>query len=393
MASAEDAAMPAANNFIVIGAHRTLIIQVLLALHARGNAECVVVSPASTRYLRLSNMCSRHWIAELDDSGDDGIVVDIVNRCAQAMPGLVLIPADCTATRLVNRVRERVQVRIARAPDDGMLDLFDNKWRFHQFCVQLGLNVPPTLVAASKEVLDFSRAVRELGLPFIVKPLDQHGAAGLLLVSSESEYRDKVLCNDGYRFAPLVVQRYVRGIDVGLNLLAVRGKVQAIAVQRRDFPQNEEAKIRFIPNDYLAKAAFLLCEESGYDGVMNVDARIEEGTGTVYLFEANPRYWVSLSASTWCGLNFLAENLERTGQSDDVRVLASGTADTFYHPLFRPMLWPYVLFGRGNRGRMSRIMARDFCTLGRQVRTTLLHGFAKNLPPGVSLPGYRGWSC
>ena len=386
------AGMTSKKNFLVIGAHRTLIIQVLLALHAAADAECVVICPGTTRYLHLSNMCSRHWIAEFDGSDDDTIT-GIVNRCADDMPGLVLIPADCLATRLVNRVRARLHVRIARVPDEEMLDLFDNKWRFHQFCKRLGLNVPPTQVAASKEALDFSVAAHELGLPFIVKPLDQHGAAGLLLVSSENDYRENILGNDAYRYAPLVVQRYIRGIDVGLNLLAIRGKVQAIAVQRRDYPQNEEAKIRFFSNDYLAKAAFLLCEESGYDGVMNVDARIEEDTGTVYLFEANPRYWVSLSASTWCGLNFVAENLDRMEQSEDVRVLASGTADTFYHPLFRPMLWPYVLFGRSHRGRLSRIMARDICTLGKQVRTTLIHGFGKNLPPGVSRPGYRGWEA
>jgi predicted ATP-grasp superfamily ATP-dependent carboligase len=383
--------MTSTKNFIVIGAHRTLIIQVLLSLHAAVDADCVVICTDSTRYLQLSNMCSRHWIAELDGSGDDSIV-DIVNRCADTMPGLLVIPSDCLATRLVNRVRGRLRAPIARAPDEEMLDLFDNKWRFHHFCERLGLNVPPTQVAASKEVLDFSAVERELGLPFIVKPLDQHGAAGLLLIASEADYREKILDNNAYRFAPLLVQRYVRGIDVGLNLLAIRGKVQAIAVQRRDYPQNEEAKIRFFVNDYLAKAAFLLCEESGYDGVMNIDARIEEHSDTVYLFEANPRYWVSLSASSWCGLNFLAENLARAGPSEDIRVLASGTADTFYHPLFRPALWPYVLFGRGGRGRMSRIMARDLCTLGKQVRTTLVHGFAKNLPPGVSLPDYRGWA-
>ena len=111
-----------------------------------------------------------------------------------------------------------------------MLDLFDNKWRFHHFCERLGLNVPPTQVAASKEVLDFSAVERELGLPFIVKPLDQHGAAGLLLIASEADYREKILDNNEYRFAPLLVQRYVRGIDVGLNLLAIRGKVQAMAL-------------------------------------------------------------------------------------------------------------------------------------------------------------------
>jgi predicted ATP-grasp superfamily ATP-dependent carboligase len=382
--------MASAKNFLVVGVHRTLIVQAMLAIHAFTDAACAVICPKSTRYLRLTNMCSSCWAAELDGSDDDRII-DIIHRCAESMPGLVLIPSDCPSIRLANRLRARLRVRIARVPDAATLDLFDNKWRFHQFCKERGLNVPPTKLVASKKELDFAMVAQEIGLPFIVKPLDQHGSAGVRVISSEREYRERILDDDAYRFSPLLVQRYIRGIDVGLNLLSIAGRVQALAVQRRNYPQNEEARIRFLSNAYLRDAAFLICADSGYNGVMNVDARIEERTGTVYLFEVNPRFWVSMSASVWCGLNFLAENLEREGQSDDVRFLETGTADTFYHPLFRPALWPYVLFHTGRRGRMSRLMARDMCTLGSQLRTFWINGLNKVLPPGVSSPASPAW--
>ena len=382
--------MAFAKNFLVLGKHRTLIVQAMLAIHAATDAVCVVICPKETRYLRLTNMCTRHWFAELDGSDDDR-VVDIINRCAESMPGLELVPSDCPSARLANRLRARLHAHVARIPDDAMLDLFDNKWRFHQFCKERGLNVPATKLVASKEDLDFASTAQEIGLPFIVKPLDQHGSAGVCVISSEQGYRERILDDEAYRFSPLLVQRYIRGIDIGLNLLSIGGKVQAIAVQRRDYPQNEEARIRFLPNEYLRNAAFVICADSCYDGVMNVDARIEERTGLAYLFEVNPRFWVSLSASVWCGLNFVAENLEREQQSDDVRLLEAGTADTFYHPLFRPALWPYVLFHTGRRGRMARLMARDMCTLGSQLRTFWIKGFDRVLPPGVSLPVSSVW--
>ena len=383
--------MASLRNFIVVGAHRTLVIQALLAIHTFTKANCVVICPKSIRYLHLSNMCSRHWITEFDGSGDSTFV-DIVNRCAESMSDPVLVPSDCESARMTNRVRDRLKVRIARSPDKAMLDLFDNKWRFYHLCKEHDLNVPLTQIVASKSELNFSSTVREFGLPFILKPLDQHGATGVRLISSEQDYHENILENEDYQFAPLLVQRYVRGIDVGLNVLSIEGKVQAIAMQQRAYPQNEEAKIRFFSNPYLEKVAYILCEDSRYDGVMNVDARIEEQTGNVYLFEANPRFWVSLSASVWCGLNFVAENLQRSRQSADIRVLTSGTANTFYHPLFRPSLWPHVLFDYGHRGRLSRLMAGDLCTLGSQIRTNLLNGFEKNLPPGVSKPEYPGWA-
>ncbi len=382
--------MASIRNFIVVGTHRGLIIQVLLAIHTFTKADCFVICPNGIRHLRLSNMCSRIWEAEFDGSDDDKIV-DIVNRCAESMSDLVLISADCKGVRMINRVRDRLRVRTPPAPNDAMLDLFDNKWQFYHFCKQHGLQVPPTQLVAAKDKLDFSSAACELGLPFILKPLDQQGSAGLRLISNEQDYRENILDNDTYQFAPLLVQRFIRGVDVGLNLLSIRGKVRAIAMQQRSYPQNEEAKITFFSNNYLEKVAYIICENSRYDGVMNVDARIEEETGNIYLFEANPRFWVSLSASVWCGLNFVAENLGHSQPSTDIRLLTSGKANTFYHPLFRPVLWPYVLFNYGCRGRLSRLMAGDLCTFGSQVRTTFISGLKKVRPPGVPVPGNSGW--
>ncbi|WP_158598005.1 ATP-grasp domain-containing protein [Noviherbaspirillum saxi] len=366
-------------------------MQVLLAIHSFTRANCVVICPGHIRYLHLSNMCSKILFIELNEDNENAFT-EAVNQCAQMVPSPILISVDCESTRIVNKVRRQLRVTTARAPDNAMLELFDNKWRFYDFCKQNNLNVPSTQLVPSKNELNFLAVVREIGLPFILKPLDQHGAEGVRLILSEKHYSETILGDDRYDFKPLLAQRFIRGVDIGLNILSILGKVQALAIQYRAYPQNEEAKISFIPNSYLEIAARILCGSSGYDGVMNVDARLEEGSGKVYLFEANPRYWVSLSASVWCGLNFLSENLKSSYRSSEVRLLTSGKADTFYHPLFRPVFWPYILFDYGWRGRMARLMAGNVCTLGNQVRTTLKNGFKKNLPPGVPTPNHSVWT-
>jgi hypothetical protein len=96
---------------------------------------------------------------------------------------------------------------------------------------------------------------------------------------------------------------------------------------------------------------------------MNVDARIEKDTGDIFLFESNPRFWRSLSASVWNGLNFAAECMDEPTVAGDVRLLNSGSADTYYHPVFRPSMWKYLLFDRGHRGRMARSMMSDITIL------------------------------
>jgi predicted ATP-grasp superfamily ATP-dependent carboligase len=362
--------MATVRNFIVIGAAKSMVIQVLLAIHAYTDARCLVMCAKGTRFLRSSILCSEYLEADFCGE-DDNRLVDIINRHAEATPDVTLIPADCAGSRTIDRVRNRLRVAIAPSPTSSMLDCFDDKWRFYQFCRAHELNTPATRFVGNKKNMDFASTALELGIPFVIKPVNQDSSRGTYIISSEEEFRQKILNDDSYQYAPLIAQRYILGIDVGLNLLSVNGKVRMIAIQQRIQPEHDGSKIKFFPNAYLESAAHVVCRESGYDGVMNIDARIEHGTGKVFLFESNPRFWRSLSASVWCGFNFAADCIEQAQRQSGIKILTSGSADTYYHPLFRPALWLYALFDKSYRGRMVRLMTIEICTLFTSVRIHL----------------------
>lgn len=374
-------------KFVVLGTTRELVTQVLLALHADAEADCIAVCAPSADASPRSFSRLASGVLEADFAGrDDRLVLAYVNRLAAEAPDLVLIPADCDGSRLINRLRgqmnERLDARVAPTPDSSMLDCFDDKWRFHQFCIKHGFNVPSALLLRSKRELDFALVAAELGLPFVVKPTNTQASRGVHVIADREAWGCQILDNPEYRFAPLIVQRHVRGIDLGVNLLAIRGEVRALAVQRRDPPQHADSRINFIENTWLQDLACALCRASGYHGVMNIDCRVEDGTGKIFLFESNPRYWRSLSASVWCGLNFVVESLEPPAALDKNHILAAGSADTFYHPLFRPALWPQALFGCvAHRRRMVRWMMRDMDTLGEQLRARAEWYWSKLLRP------------
>jgi predicted ATP-grasp superfamily ATP-dependent carboligase len=361
----------AGRNFLVLGLNKWLVIQVLLALRtAFPRAGCVAVCDPRSRLMGLSNLCSPCLKMELDGA-DDERFVGYANRHAQSVAHLLIVTADCEGARMLGRVRHRLRADVFPFPDAATIDCFDDKWRFYQFCVERGMNVPRTCFVASKHELEFAPVARELGIPFVVKPLAQCSTQGVEVIGSKDELQRRIVGNDAYRYAPLIAQRYVRGVDVGLDLLALRGTVKALAVQQREQPQDEGAAISFISNSYLEYVAHTVVQDSSYDGVMNIDARIEEGTGKVFLLESNPRFWRSLSASTWCGLNFVAEWLEPTSPDGAVRKLDSGRADTHFHPLLRPSLLRQAMFGEGHRKRMARLMANDICTLLGQIKRML----------------------
>lgn len=376
--------MNSRRSFIVVGAGRGLVLQVLLAIHTFTKAECIVMCAKGAGFLRFSRLVSEY--REIDFSGaDDDRFVASVNRLVEDLPELVLIPTDCEGARMMMRVRNRLKARMIPAPDSTMLDCLDNKWRFYQFCKECGLNTPPTRFFGDKHELDFASTALELGGSFVVKPLSQAGSKGIVLISSEEDYRRNILDDDAYQYKPLIAQRYIRGTDVGLNLLSFKGKVTAIAIQQRHYPQNEAARISFFQNDYLISVAHTIARESAYEGVMNIDARIEHGSGRVFLFECNPRFWRSVLASAWCGLNFVGETIEPSLKAGNIRMLTAGSADTFDHPLFRPSLWRHALFDRGHRGRMVRAMMSDICLLGSSI--VFKAGAMKRARPGV--PGQK----
>lgn len=355
--------MGARYNFVVVGSARALVIQVMLAIRTFSNAECLAVCSKKTQFLRYSNLPSRY--VEIDfDGADDDRFADIVNNYCNLHPGSILVAADCDGTRITNRVRGNLTALILPTPDTATLDCLDNKWTFYEFCVQHNLSVPATCSVPTKHALDFPAAAEKLGLPVVIKPVKEQGSKGVHIVNSVADYRRLVLEEPDYLHAPLIAQEYINGTDIGANLLAVDGHVKALAIQRRVPPQDEGAPIEFIDNAALFSSAVRLVQETGYSGVMNIDARIECGSGKVYLLESNPRFWRSLSASVWCGLNFVAELFDCDSSASEISTLHTGTADTFYHPIFRPQLCIRALLDSGQRGRLARLMMFDICTLG-----------------------------
>jgi predicted ATP-grasp superfamily ATP-dependent carboligase len=357
-------------NIVVIAQGKPIATQVLLAIHSCTDAGCHLVCNKGTRLLRRSRLCSGYMEADFYGADDDRFVAHI-NRLAADLPDLLLIPADCAGTRMVNRVRGRLHAAVVPAPDTGTLDRLENKWRFYRFCEEHGLRAPRTRYIGAKDDLDFAAAAWELGLPFVVKPVAEQGSNGVRVIASEDDYDKKIRANAAYRYAPLIAQRYIRGADVGLNLLAIHGKVAALAIQQPIDQHLVGSRIRFIGNAYLEQAAHRLAEASHYHGVMNVDARIEDGSGRVYLLESNPRFWRTLVASAWCGLNFVAASMDAGAPVHGMRRLVAGSADTYHHPLFRPAQWRY-LAGRGQRARLVRRMMFDFTTLASSAKALLL---------------------
>lgn len=342
-------------RFIVIGTSERVVTAVLQGIACFNDEKSVVVGEQETRKLQWSSLCSKHITLDFD-TVSEADAAELINQSCPPHMESVIIPADCRGTRLINRIRPHLQARVIPYPELATLDCMDDKWQFYRLCQTHGLQVPETHYIGTKANLDFDEIVGKLGLPFVLKPTNESGSNGVQIIKNHEHYLQAVKHNDAYRFTSLIAQQYINGDDIDLSLLAIHGRIKAYAIQ-----MVEGATIQFVQNDELRDQAFRLCSESGYHGLMHIDARIEMRTGKVYLIESNPRFWASLTAAAWCGLNFVEESACDTMEAPLPLSLVSGTAYR-RHPLLRPSSWP-TLFDGGYQGRLTRASIFDAYTL------------------------------
>ena len=345
-------------DFFLVGRSERIAFPLLQALHSAKLGRFAVVGTQDTAVLKWSRLCRQHTVI---DFANDDAALQHLNSLAAQNPEAVLIPYDCEGIRLMNRLRSRLTLATLPLPEPATLDMFDDKWTFHQFCLGHGLPVPLTLWVGPKSALDFNALTAALGLPFVIKPTNASGSVGVVVVHGREQFQQDIMDKPGYDFSSLVAQQFIAGADMDINLLAHQGLLRAVSVHRPGAQY-----IEFAGHSQLEAIAQKLSQLSHYSGLMNVDARLENGSGRVFLIESNPRFWATLASTVYCGLNFAEASLQAVAKGTEPLRLNSGRYH-LRHPLFRPSCWGTLLLDRGPRGRLLRARTFDLYALGELI--------------------------
>ena len=341
-------------NAVVVGNSLQVLGPVLQAIRSFSRAEISVIGNDSTRSIRWSLLCNQ-WIRHpLTTDADQSLLHILKKTCAIDCPSRI-IAVDCDAAHALNRLRDQLPAPVAPMPSSGQLALLEDKWQFHRFCQLQGLPTPLTLCFENKQMLRYQVLASILGTPFVIKPSNLAGSQGVRIISNEAMFESEILQRANYQFSPLLVQEYIPGEDIDISLLAIGGKVMTLATQ-----QVSGSEVRFISQPQMEAMAATICAASGYDGVMHIDARIDRSNGRICLIESNPRFWASMTAALWCGLNFVQESLRHVREPEQTAGplrLAQGCAYTRY-PLLRADSLRCLL-SRGLRGRLLRLSVMD----------------------------------
>ena len=225
----------------------------------------------------------------------------------------VLIPSSDGTIELIRQHRERLEQRVHIAlAKEPALGIAVNKEQTLAVARRLGLEVPRGVTV--KEVSEVGMALREIGLPAVVKPVEswisgeQRGSrVECQLVMTADEARRAV--EELTRFGGMILfQQFLSGRREAVSFLYANGETFACFAQwakRTDPPLGGTSILRqsIVPPPDIGDQAERLVREIELEGYSEVEFR-RDSAGKPYLMEINPRLSASVEIAVRAGVDF-----------------------------------------------------------------------------------------
>lgn len=217
-----------------------------------------------------------------------------------------IVPADIAAAGFLHDCRALFAgVVVYPTSPMALLDQLDDKWSFCQLLRALDIPTPATtLVRSRDEIANVERAVA--GYPVVVKPLFAESGRGITRANDGRELVRDLEARAQQGVLPVIVQAYCAGEDADISVFALDGEIVTAIMQAKRGADDLE----FFHDPSLLEIAQRIVRGTNYSGVANIDVRRDTARGTTTVLECNPRFWYTLQAALWRGVNFVEIGLK-----------------------------------------------------------------------------------
>jgi predicted ATP-grasp superfamily ATP-dependent carboligase len=310
LGNGEDAICQKAYDALVLEARLRQSLMTVRSLGSRGLHVAALETFAGTPTFS-SRWCQKAFVSPTHGSAN--AYVSWLEQILYRMNVGVLITSSDATIGLIRQHRSRLEqrVRIALAQEPA-LEIALYKERTLEVAEKLGLRIPRAVLVAS--VSEVERAIREIGLPAVVKPVqswswgDQQ-AVGLscrLVTTLEEVYQAVgALTGCGVK---VLFQQFLSGSREAVSFLYDNGQFYARFAQwakRTSPPLGGTSVLRqsiAIPED-IGEQAERLVREIELEGYSEVEFR-RDNAGMPYLMEINPRLSASVEIAVRAGVDF-----------------------------------------------------------------------------------------
>jgi predicted ATP-grasp superfamily ATP-dependent carboligase len=227
----------------------------------------------------------------------------------------LVMPVVESTVIAIDEYRDQFEPDVKLAiPSSESLAYALDKIKTYEIAASLGISIPKTCCPASaKEAYEFAK---QTGFPIIMKPRAYSsyrkvkGTFGFKIRYAKDL---STLQNDMQEFEKLqafpMLQEYCAGVGVPQSVLCASGEIIGIYQHRRgrDYPLTggvASVVISEAIDPELRRWTEILLGALKWDGIAQVEYRVDRNTGRKVLFEINGRFWAPVSAAIKWGLNY-----------------------------------------------------------------------------------------
>ena len=314
------------------------------------NARVHLVHDNRSASLRFSRCCKVLHGTEDYTTTDPEVVLDAINNLHLKVGVDSVIASDVDALTFLARIKDRLLAPVFPMAEADTLAMLNDKWQFHQLCEAAGVELPKTLFFETKAEIDPERIGRELAFPVIVKPVNSYGQRGIIVWQNKAEIVEWLQTVGDFNHQATIVQEFIEGRDWALSVFATNGVIKHwvswVCPGQLDagYGIGRFLATQFSPREDLLAMGQKIVSAIEFSGVANFDARLDDRTGSMKMFECNPRFFNRMSAARLSGVDFVRPGLP-IGNSQPTNL-----GDISYYP------WQELLSKRG----MQRLLNAEW---------------------------------
>jgi predicted ATP-grasp superfamily ATP-dependent carboligase len=258
----------------------------------------------------LSKYCSKKFIYTHPEKNTDDFVNDIEHIVKNNNID-ILLPVSASATIPLSFHKKRLEQNVTIPISDyEIISKAHNKETMLKIAEKCNVPIPQTFSPKNiEEVQDLADSVT---YPAVIKPRKSSASRGIQYVHSKKELLAKYPIygevDKTFDFSHPLIQEYIPGEIHDVCILANNGKTRAGLTQKRiwTYPVNGGGGVVNQTTDEpdLMKMAERLTKSLNWNGVTQVEFKIDSRNDSPKLMEANAKFWGTLELSIAAGICF-----------------------------------------------------------------------------------------
>lgn len=256
-----------------------------------------------TRYLKYSKLPKD--VIYFADSEMANFSLDYLNRLIRFIVHNkidIILPISVPQVLFVSKFIDQFRNVVVEPliAEFNAIEIVENKRLFTEFCRRHNINQPKTFLINETPPKDIK-------FPLILKDFEKD-TPDKREINNRLELNNLSISDNG------VLQESITGVDLDCNVIAKKGKILSCLFQRNYKPEHNLDGGPYClqavePSAQAKMVVSKLIKDLNWSGLAHIDMR-ETKTGEIFVFELNPRIWVSYRFCYLFGLDIIKTLIE-----------------------------------------------------------------------------------